>query len=44
LNVPTHKDIDVLSKRVHELTVTTRKLSEEEEARGHGRAHRAKAE
>jgi len=44
LNVPTHKDIDVLSKRVHELTVTTRKLSEEEEMRGHGRAHRAKAE
>ena len=44
LNVPTRKDIDVLSKRVHELTVTTRKLSEEEETRGHGRAHRAKAE
>ena len=44
LNVPTHKDIDVLSKRVHELTVITKKQSEEEETRGHGRAHRAKAE
>ena len=42
-NVPTRKDIDVLSKRVHELTV---KLSEEEETHGRGRAHsshRAKA-
>ena len=44
LNVPTRKDIDVLSKRVHELTVMTKKLSEEEETHGHGRAHRAKAE
>ena len=35
-NVPTRKDIDVLSKRVHELTV---KLSEEEETHGRGRAH-----
>ena len=43
LNVPTHKDIDVLSKRVHELTVITKKLPEEEETHGHGRAHRAKA-
>ena len=43
LNVPTHKDIDVLSKRVHELTVITKKLSEEEETHGHWRAHRAKA-
>ena len=45
-NVPTRKDIDVLSKRVHELTVTTKKLSEEEETHGRGRAHsshRAKA-
>jgi len=41
LNVPSHKDIDVLSKRVHGLTVITKKLSEEEETRGHGRAHRA---
>ena len=41
LNIPTRKDIDVLSKRVHELTVMTKKLSEEEETRGH--AHRAKA-
>jgi poly(hydroxyalkanoate) granule-associated protein len=44
LNVPTHKDIDVLSKRVHELTVMTKKMSEEEESHGRGRAHRAKAE
>ena len=44
LNVPTRKDIDVLSKRVHELTVVTKKLSEEEETHGRGRAHRAKAE
>ena len=43
-NVPTRKDIDVLSKRVHELTVMTKKLSEEEEIHGRGRAHRAKAE
>ncbi len=43
LNVPTHKDIDVLSKRVHELTVMTKKMSEEEETHGRGRA-RAKAE
>ena len=43
-NVPTRKDIDVLSKRVHELTVITKKLSEEEETHGRGRAHRAKAE
>ena len=28
----------------HELMVTTKKMSEEEETRGHGRAHRAKAE
>ncbi len=44
LNVPSRKDIDVLSKRVHELTAITKKLSEEEEAHGRGRAHRAKAE
>jgi len=43
LNVPTHKDIDVLSKRVHELTAMTKKMSEEEENHGRGRA-RAKAE
>jgi poly(hydroxyalkanoate) granule-associated protein len=43
LNVPTHKDIDVLSKRVHELTVVTKKLSEEEETHGRGHAHKAKA-
>ena len=44
LNVPTHKDIDVLSRRVHELTAITKKLAEEEETHGRGRAHRAKAE
>jgi poly(hydroxyalkanoate) granule-associated protein len=44
LNVPTRKDIDVLSKRVHELTAITKKMSEEEETPGRGRAHRAKAE
>jgi len=43
LNVPTHKDIDVLSKRVHELTAMNKKMSEEEETHGRGRA-RAKAE
>ena len=40
-NVPTRKDIDVLSKRVHELTVMTKKRSEEEETHSRGRAHRA---
>ena len=44
LNVPTRKDIDVLSRRVHDLTAITKKLSEEEETHGRGRAHRAKAE
>jgi poly(hydroxyalkanoate) granule-associated protein len=44
LNVPSRHDIDVLSKRVHELTAITKKLSEEEEVHGRGRAHRAKAE
>ena len=44
LNVPTHKDIDVLSRRVHELTAITKKLAEEEETHRRGRAHRAKAE
>ena len=42
LNVPTRKDIDVLSRRVHELTTMTKKLAEAEETHGHGRA-RAKA-
>ena len=40
LNVPSRHDIDALSKRVH---VIAKKLSDEE-TRGHGRAHRAKAE
>ena len=45
LNVPSRDDIDTLSKRVHELTVITKKLSEEEEeTQGRGRAHRVKAE
>jgi poly(hydroxyalkanoate) granule-associated protein len=43
LNVPSRKDIDVLSKQVHELTAITKKLAEEEETHGHGRAHKAKA-
>jgi poly(hydroxyalkanoate) granule-associated protein len=44
LNVPTRKDIDVLSRRVHDLTTITKKVAEEEEAHGRGRAHRVKAE
>jgi poly(hydroxyalkanoate) granule-associated protein len=44
LNVPIRKDVDVLSKRVHELTAITKKMSEEEATHGRGRAHRAKAE
>ena len=40
LNVPSRHDIDTLSKRVH---VITKKLSDEEETRGHGRARRARA-
>jgi poly(hydroxyalkanoate) granule-associated protein len=43
LNVPSRHDIDTLSKRVDELTEITKKLSEEEETRGHARAHRARA-
>ena len=45
LNVPSRKDIDVLSKRVAELTEIAKKLSHEMEAEEHprGRAHRAKA-
>jgi poly(hydroxyalkanoate) granule-associated protein len=42
-NVPTRKDIDVLSRRVHELTVMIKKQSEEEETHGRGHAHKAKA-
>ena len=42
LNVPTHKDIDLLSRRVRDLTTIT-KNAEEEETHGHGRAHRANA-
>jgi poly(hydroxyalkanoate) granule-associated protein len=43
-NVPTRKDIDTLSERVHDLTTMTKKLAEEEETHGRGRAQRAKAE
>ncbi|RBP02225.1 hypothetical protein DFR50_15431 [Roseiarcus fermentans] len=39
--VPTRKDIDVLSRRVHELMVVTRKLTEEKVTHGRGRAHSA---
>ena len=42
LNVPSRHDIDTLSKRVHELTAITKKLSEE--TSGRARAHRAKAD
>jgi polyhydroxyalkanoate synthesis regulator phasin len=41
LNVPTRKDIDHLSRQVHDLTTMTKKLSEEEENHGRARAHRA---
>jgi len=37
MNVPSRHDVDTLSKRVHAIT---KKLSEVEETRGHGRAHR----
>ena len=40
MNVPSRHDIDILSKRVHDLTVITKKLSEEGETRPHARAHR----
>jgi len=46
LNVPSRRDIETLSKRVHELTVITKKLSDEVEE-PHGRArtrHHARAE
>ncbi len=44
LNVPSRKDIDVLSHRVAELTEIAKKLSAEEEPHGRARAHRAKAQ
>ena len=45
LSVPSRKDIDVLSKRVAELTEIAKKLSAEgEEPHGRARAHKAKAE
>ena len=43
LNVPTRKDIDVLSKRVHELTAIRKRRTDEEETQGRGRAHSGKA-
>jgi len=46
LSVPSRKDIDVLSKRVAELTEIAKKLSHEEEEHHttRGRAHKAKVE
>jgi len=46
LSVPSRKDIDVLSKRIAELTEIAKKLSHEEEEHHttRGRAHKAKVE
>ena len=45
LNVPSRKDVDILSQRVAELTEMTKKLTPEgEETPSRARAHRAKAE
>ena len=45
LSVPSRKDVDVLSKRVAELTEIAKKLSHETGApHARGRAHKAKAE
>ena len=45
LNVPSRKDIDVLSQRVHELTEVTKKLSGEEEPHtARARTQKAKVE
>ncbi len=47
LSVPSRKDIDVLSKRVAELTEIAKKLSHEMEEEPHGsraRTHKARAE
>ena len=46
LSVPSRKDIDVLSKRVAELTEIAKKLSHQEEEHNttRGRAHKAKVE
>ena len=38
MNVPTRRDIDVLSRRVHDLATLTKKVAEEEETHGRGRA------
>jgi poly(hydroxyalkanoate) granule-associated protein len=43
MNVPTRKDVDVLSRRVHALTAITKKVAEKEETHGRARAYRAKA-
>jgi poly(hydroxyalkanoate) granule-associated protein len=43
LNVPSHKDIENLSKRVHELTAIRKRRTDEEETQGRGRAHSGKA-
>ena len=42
-NIPTRKDIDVLSSRIQDLTTITKKVAEEEESHGRARAHRANA-
>jgi poly(hydroxyalkanoate) granule-associated protein len=45
LNVPSRKDVDVLTQRVAELTEIAKKLTPEgEDAQPRGRGHRAKAE
>ncbi len=44
LNVPSRKDVDVLTQRVAELTEIAKKLSPEGEEPHRGRAPRAKAE
>ena len=44
LNIPTRKDIDVLSKGIEDLATMTKKVAEEEETPGRARAHRATAE
>jgi len=45
LNVPSRKDVDILSQRVAELTEMTKKLTPEgEETPSRARGHRAKAE
>jgi poly(hydroxyalkanoate) granule-associated protein len=42
-NIPTRKDIDALSGRLHDLATSTKKVAEEEETHGRARGHGAKA-